>query len=54
MLVDCDFAEVLFDGVKDLLYLCLRGLLEEHLTQEISERVHHELMEGSILKEKLV
>ena len=41
MLVDCDFAEVLFDGVKDLLYLCLRGLLEEHLAEEVCEWVHH-------------
>ena len=54
MLVYGDFTEVLLDRIKDLLYLCLWGLLEEHLAQEISERMHHQLMEGRVLEEKLV
>ena len=54
MLVDGDLAEVLPDCFEHLLYLSLRGLLEEHLAQEVSKRVHHQFMEGCILEEKLM
>ena len=54
MHVDGDLAEVLLDGFKNLLDLTLRGLLEEHLAQEVSERMHHQLVEGCVLIEKLV
>jgi hypothetical protein len=50
MLVAGNFSEVGFDGVKYFFKLNLTSLLEKHLAEEISDWVHHELVESGILE----
>lgn len=41
MLVDCDFAKVVFNCVQHFFDLDLACLLEKHLAQEVCLGVHH-------------
>ena len=47
-----DFAEVVLDLLKHRLELLLSCMSEQFLTEEVGNLVHHELVEGTVLRAK--
>ena len=52
MHVCSDFAEVVLDLLKHRLELLLSCMSEQFLTEEVGNLVHHELVEGTVLRAK--